>query len=112
MNTGNIESLTSSPEGKILEFKRDLSSPKPLLKTLIAFANTAGGKLMIGVDDARQVIGISGPLDAEEPPCTLIVDSIAQRQVPNIEMVTVNSKTLLVVEVLVAGGPKARKNGF
>ena len=32
-------------EGKTLEFKRDLSSPKNLLKTLVAFANTAGGYL-------------------------------------------------------------------
>jgi hypothetical protein len=31
------------PEGKTLEFKRDLSSLKNMLKTLVAFANTAGG---------------------------------------------------------------------
>ncbi len=62
-----MDDIVSSPECKTLEFKRDLSSPKPLLKTLIAFANTAGGKLVVGVDDARQVVGISDPLDAEEP---------------------------------------------
>lgn len=33
----------SSPEGKTVEFKRDLSSMKPILKTLVAFVNTAGG---------------------------------------------------------------------
>jgi predicted HTH transcriptional regulator len=42
--------LISMPEGKTLEFKRDLSSPKNILKTLIAFANTAGGRLLIGVE--------------------------------------------------------------
>ncbi|MCG5517400.1 MULTISPECIES: ATP-binding protein, partial [unclassified Ectothiorhodospira] len=31
-----IEDLLAQPEGKQLEFKRDLSSPKPLLKTLVA----------------------------------------------------------------------------
>lgn len=30
-------------EGKQLEFKRDLSSPPNVLKTLVAFANSAGG---------------------------------------------------------------------
>jgi predicted HTH transcriptional regulator len=39
------------PEGKTLEFKRDLSSPKNMLKTLVAFANTAGGRLLIGIAD-------------------------------------------------------------
>jgi predicted HTH transcriptional regulator len=38
-----IADLLSSPEGKTLEFKRDLSSPTPILKTLVAFANSAGG---------------------------------------------------------------------
>jgi len=34
--------LLQRPEGKTLEFKRDLSSPEKVLHTLIAFANTAG----------------------------------------------------------------------
>ena len=32
-----IEEQLLQPEGKQLEFKRDLSSPKPLLKTLPIF---------------------------------------------------------------------------
>lgn len=51
-----MESLLSQPEGKTLEFKRDLSSPKPLLKTLVAFANSAGGRLVIGVDDSKRLL--------------------------------------------------------
>jgi len=39
----NIQQLLSSPEGKTLEFKRDLSSPKPVLRALVAFANIYGG---------------------------------------------------------------------
>jgi len=47
----NIEELLRREEGKTLEFKRDLSSPQNLLKTLVAFANTAGGQMIVGVDD-------------------------------------------------------------
>ena len=57
MNT--THPLLLQPEGKTLEFKRDLSSPQNLLKTLVAFANSAGGGLVIGVDDARRVVGVS-----------------------------------------------------
>lgn len=98
-----MDDIISSPEGKTLEFKRDLSSPKPLVKTLMAFANTAGGKLVIGVDDAKQVVGVSNPLDEEERLCNLITDSIAPRLVPNVEMLTVEGKTLLLVEVFCSG---------
>jgi ATP-dependent DNA helicase RecG len=40
-----MEHLLAQPEGKQLEFKRDISSLKPLLKALVAFANTAGGQM-------------------------------------------------------------------
>jgi predicted HTH transcriptional regulator len=44
-----------APEGKTLEFKRDLSSPDGVLKTMVAFANTAGGTLLVGVEDALEM---------------------------------------------------------
>ena len=66
MNTGTINSLVSSPEGKTLEFKRDFTSPMSWLKTMVAFANTTGGQLVIGVDDDRQIVGVSNPPDGEE----------------------------------------------
>ena len=38
----DLVDLLKRPEGKTLEFKRDLSSPDGALKTIVAFANTAG----------------------------------------------------------------------
>ena len=99
----SIDQLMAQPEGKTLEFKRDLSSPKSLLKTLVAFANTAGGRLVIGVDDQRKIVGVEQPLDDEERLCNLIADTISPRLVPNVELITVEGKTLLVVEVFVSG---------
>jgi ATP-dependent DNA helicase RecG len=97
------EQLLLQPEGKTLEFKRDLSSPRNVLKTLVAFANSAGGRLVLGLADDGQVAGVAHPLDEEERLCSLIADSIAPRLVPNIELVTVEGKTLLVVEVFLSG---------
>ncbi|WP_418647823.1 type III-B CRISPR module RAMP protein Cmr1 [Thauera butanivorans] len=71
MSTGNPP--LQQPEGKTLEFKRDLSSPRNVLRTLVAFANSAGGRLVIGVDDARNAVGVADPLDEEERLCNLIV---------------------------------------
>ena len=98
-----IEHTLQSPESKTLEFKRDLSSPRNFLKTLVAFSNTAGGRLVFGVDDQKNVIGIDQPLDEEERLCSLVADAIAPRLVPNIEFVTVEDKTLLTVEVFLSG---------
>ncbi|NLN66628.1 MAG: hypothetical protein GX143_00475 [Alcaligenaceae bacterium] len=97
--TSSILSLLQQPESKILEFKRDLSSPQPLLKSLIAFANSAGGRLIIGVNDEHKIIGVTDPLAEEERICNLIADNIAPRLVPNVELTSLNNKTLLIVEV-------------
>ena len=96
--TESIHQLLQTGEGKTLEFKRDLSSPQPILRTLVAFANSAGGKLVIGVDDDRQVIGLTNPLDEEERLCNLVADNIAPRLLPSIELMTVQDKTLLICE--------------
>ena len=95
--------LWLQPEGKQLEFKRDLSSPLNVLKTLVAFANSAGGRLVIGVDDTRQVVGVADPLAEEERICNLIADAIAPRLLPNVELMSVGDATLLVVEVFPSG---------
>jgi ATP-dependent DNA helicase RecG len=44
----DVLSLLRRHEGKTLEFKRDLSSPGGVLRTLVAFANSSGGVLLIG----------------------------------------------------------------
>ena len=48
--------ILKRPEAKTLEFKRDLSSPDGALKTSVAFANTAGGTLLVGVEDRSRHI--------------------------------------------------------
>ena len=95
----DLESVLGRVEGKRLEFKRDLSSPGPVLKTLIAFANTAGGILVVGVEDrTRRVLGVEHPLDDEERLMNLIADRISPRLVPEVEIVPWRTTQLLVVE--------------
>jgi predicted HTH transcriptional regulator len=51
--------LLKRPEGKTLEYKRHLSSPEGAMKALVAFANTSGGVLAIGIENrTRRVLGI------------------------------------------------------
>ncbi len=94
-----IDDLLATPEGKRLEFKRDLSSTRPILRTMCVFANTAGGTLVIGVDDDRSVRGLTDPLDVESRLTSVIHDSISPRLVPEIDVVGWRSTHLVVVTV-------------
>jgi len=62
----DFASLLKSPESKTLEFKRDLSSTRPILRTLVAFANTAGGTLIVGRADDGSIVGLDDVLADEE----------------------------------------------
>ncbi len=95
-----LEEILRQPEGKTLEFKRDLSSPRPVLRTLVAFANSAGGRLLIGVEDGKRVVtGVKAPLDLEERLASLVADSIEPRLVPEIEIVPWRKTQIVVVTV-------------
>lgn len=101
----NIPDLLHRPEGKTLEFKRDISSLKPILKTLVAFANTAGGILIIGRGGDETVHGVPDVLQAEERLASAIADSIRPAMMPEIEIYSHNDKSLLILRVSHWKGP-------
>ncbi len=54
-----IAEIIKQPEGRRLEFKEALPTAADLAKTIIAFANDAGGELFIGIrNEPREVVGI------------------------------------------------------
>lgn len=52
MTPGELEALIAVGEGTMLEFKR--SGTAHLGREICAFANTLGGRILIGVDDSGQ----------------------------------------------------------
>jgi len=101
----DLKDILSLPEGKTIEFKRDLSSIKPILKTLIAFANTAGGTLIVGRDNNGMIIGVNDIFVAEEKLANAIADSIYPPLMPEIETTSLEGKSLIVVRVARWRGP-------
>jgi len=96
----SLVELLKRHEGKTLEYKRDLSSGENILKCLIAFANTAGGTVVIGVDDgSKNVRGVSDVLAAEEKLANMVADSIRPRLIPDIEVVPWRNLNVLAVQV-------------
>lgn len=96
----DVQPLLKRNEGKTLEFKRDLSSPRNIVRTVVAFANSAGGSIVVGVEDGtRTVVGIENALDQEERLASILSDSISPRLIPEIEIVAWRNLQLLVINV-------------
>jgi len=100
-----IDQLIHLPEGKTLEFKRDTSTLKKIMKTIVAFANTAGGTLVIGRENDGEIVGVDDPLQVEEQLTSSIADSIAPLIMPDIEIISFKGKALLCVRVAHWPGP-------
>lgn len=101
----DLQNILTLPEGKTLEFKRDLSSLKPILKTLVAFVNTAGGTLLIGRDDEGNLHGVEDIFHSEEKIANAISDNIYPPLMAEIETTSMEGKSLLVIRVAHWGGP-------
>lgn len=90
-------------EGKNLEFKERLSSKdkESFLRTVVAFANGSGGKIVFGVNDSREVIGIPGDeiYHLMDQITNLINDRCSPKIVPEIYINNIDGKQILVVEV-------------
>ncbi|MBU6122083.1 AlbA family DNA-binding domain-containing protein [Hymenobacter siberiensis] len=59
----DIHELIARGEGEELEFKQKTTHPHRISRTLVSLANTRGGQVLVGVDDAGRILGVR---DAEE----------------------------------------------
>ncbi|MEL6674179.1 MAG: ATP-binding protein [Bacteroidota bacterium] len=61
MELDALRRLVAQGEGLHLEFKRKARHPEKLAREFIAFANTRGGRLLLGVEDDGQIFGTKHP---------------------------------------------------
>ncbi len=53
--------LIKRGEDQQLDFKQHISSPAKIARTIVSFANTDGGMIVVGIDDQGEIIGIDVP---------------------------------------------------
>ena len=58
MSRQEIERMVRQGEGERIEFKRKVAHPDKIIREIVAFANTKGGNLLIGVDDNGTIPGV------------------------------------------------------
>jgi len=59
-----VKSLIEKGENQQLDFKFEITNAKKMAKTFSAFANTIGGKLLIGVKDNGKISGVRSEEEA------------------------------------------------
>ena len=93
-----IKNLIKEGEHQMLDFKFEISDSKKIARTLVAFANTDGGRLLIGVNDNGSISGIRS--EEEKYMVQTAAEFFCQPEVAfEAKEWTVNGKTILEVIV-------------
>jgi len=104
MNEKGLSETIEKGEDTFTEFKEEKAHSDDLAAEIVAFANTEGGKILLGISDKKEVRGVSNP-DKEmlrvenvsrnncEPPLTV-----------NIEKIKINNE--IVLGVYIPKGPE------
>ena len=103
-----INKMITQLEGRRLEFKAQMPENSDLAKTIVAFANDAGGDIYIGVSDSpRDIIGVDEDklIATEEKISNIIFDRCYPAILPEIKFITVDEKHLIQVTVFRGSTP-------
>lgn len=71
MKIRELKELIENGENISCEFKRKFSTPGKIAREMIAFANTAGGYILFGIDDNKEIVGV----ESEKSEAELIIDT-------------------------------------
>ena len=94
----HIENLIAEGEHQMLDFKFEISDSKRIARSLAAFANTDGGRLLVGVKDNGAIAGVRS--DEEIHMIQAAAEMYCQPQVDyTTEEWEINGKTVLEVTI-------------
>jgi len=100
MKPRDLFDLIEEGESLTCEFKRKFSTSEKIAREMIAFANTKGGYLLIGVDDDKEIVGV----ESEKTESELILDAARNYCEPplkvKIDYVEIKGKEVVVVEIM------------
>lgn len=95
----NIRKLIFEGESVTIDFKKTITSCEKIAKTLVAFANNKGGRLLVGVEDDGTISGVKSE-EEEKYMLTKAAHTYCKPSLePVFEEVYIDNKVILVAEI-------------
>jgi len=107
MKETKFEILLADKENKGLDFKLDLPDSEKTASLVTAFYNSRGGKIILGVDDNRQPVGLENPQGTEHKFTQIIRHWCKLDEDPRIEFMKYNNMDFIIIHC-----PKGRKTPY
>jgi len=92
-------SFIGSSESTTIEWKQSLAEMKEIIETVVAFANTEGGKIFIGVSNNGEPVGVAIGKGTLENLANQIALHTEPKIQPHITIKKIEGKNIIIVEV-------------
>lgn len=100
MTWEEIITLLEQGEGQSVEFEKQVPSPEDIARDMVAFANSDGGKIVLGLDDKnKHLLGIEIGDGFKDWVKELAEKRCTPRIVPQVEVLDRGGKKVAVIEV-------------
>ena len=96
-NPVTIDNLIKSGEGATLEFKSSFNTE--VIETLVAFANTTGGKIVIGINQNNEPVGVQINSESIQNWINEIKHKTSPSIIPDVETLSHDNKTFVIFSV-------------
>lgn len=96
MDASQLRKLVQEGESDQIEFKRKVRHPEKIVRELVAFANTKGGHLFIGVNDDLTIPGLKHPEEEDFIMQKSLVELVSPQLVVQMEMIKLSESRSVV----------------
>jgi len=93
-----IKNIISNGENETVEFKQSFT--KAVIETLVAFSNTNGGQVFIGVDNNGKIKGVSITEETVQKWINEIKQNTNPQVIPNADVYKINKKQIVVLTAI------------
>jgi ATP-dependent DNA helicase RecG len=97
INLEEIKHIIQNGENENIEFKTSFNTD--LIETIVAFANTSGGKVFVGINPKAEVIGITINTESVQQWVNEIKNKTSPVLIPDVETISLNNKTIVVFSI-------------
>ena len=98
MTIASLNTIIEGGESDFVEFKKSFS--KAVIISLVAFSNAKGGKVIIGIADDRNVVGVDISEETIQKWINEIKQNTKPQLIPFVAIVNTDGKTVVVFEVI------------
>ena len=99
MNKEELIEIIEKGEDSFVEFKEEMIHPDDLAAEMVAFSNSEGGKILLGISDEKKIVGISEPDKEMQRIENVSYHNCKPSLTINIEKLKIDNKLILIIYI-------------